>query len=177
MDFRFLFLEPQGRLAPIPFARGLVLLTGVFMIISVLSAVVSPSLGILQYAIVFPYICLYGKRLHDAGLSAWLWIPFMAGFGFFNMLLSAILLPILSPQAFEVQSEIQKIMETSGFNAAFEALAERAPEYARLSAVTSVASLLLSSALAGFAAFRMRSDPKSNRHGPPTLGGPANTYS
>jgi len=177
MDFRFLFLEPQGRLAPTPFARGLVLLTGVFMIITVLSAVVSPSLGILQYAIVFPYICLYGKRLHDAGLSAWLWIPFMAGFGFFNMFLSAILLPVLSPQAFEVQGEIQKIMETSGFNAAFEALAERAPEYARLSAVTSVASLLLSSALVGFAAYRMRSDPKPNRHGPPTLGGPASTFS
>ncbi|MDP1554606.1 MAG: DUF805 domain-containing protein [Hyphomonas sp.] len=177
MDFRFLFLEPQGRLAPTPFARGLVLLTGVFMIITVLSAVVSPSLGILQYAIVFPYICLYGKRLHDAGLSAWLWIPFMAGFGFFNMFLSAILLPVLSPQAFELQGEIQKIMETSGFNAAFEALAERAPEYARLSAVTSVASLLLSSALFGFAAYRMRSDPKPNRHGPPTLGGPASTFS
>lgn len=169
MDFRFLFLEPQGRLPPKPFAQGLILLTGVFMVITVLAAVVSPGLGILQYAVVFPYICLFGKRLHDAGLSAWLWLVFLAGAGFLNMMLSAILLPLLSPQAYEVQVEIQKIMQADGFNAAFEELAARGPEYARLSAVTSVATLLISSAFTGFAAFRMRSDPKPNRHGPPTL--------
>ncbi len=177
MDFRFLFLEPQGRLAPNPFARGLVVLTGVFLIITVLSAVVSPGLGILQYAVVFPYVCLFGKRLHDAGLTAWLWLAFLAGFGFLNMFLSAILLPMLSPQAFEIQAEIQKMMQADGFTAAFEALAERAAEYARLSAVTSVAALLLASALTGFSAYKMRSDPNTNRHGPPTLNGPAGTFS
>ena len=98
MDFRFLFLEPQGRLAPKPFGRGLVLLTGGGMIISVLTAVVSPGLNVLQYALVFPYICLFGKRLHDAGLTAWLWIAFLAGLGFLNMFLSAMLLPVLSPE-------------------------------------------------------------------------------
>jgi uncharacterized membrane protein YhaH (DUF805 family) len=169
MDFRFLFLEPQGRLPPKPFAQGLILLTGVFMVITVLSAVVSPGLGILQYAVVFPYICLFGKRLHDAGLSAWLWIVFLAGTGFLNMMLSAILLPMLSPQAYDMQVELQKIMETDGWTAFLEALTERGPDYARLSAVTSVATLLISSAFTGFAAYRMRSDPKSNRHGPPTL--------
>ncbi len=74
MDFRSLFLDPQGRLAPRPFARGFILLTGAMMVITVLSSVASPGLGILQYALVFPYVCLFGKRLHDAGLSAWLWL-------------------------------------------------------------------------------------------------------
>lgn len=175
MDFRFLFLEPQGRLAPRPFARGLVVLTGAFMLITVLTAVVSPGLGILQYTLMFPYICLFGKRLHDAGLSAWLWLAFLSGFGFVNMFLSAILLPLLSPQAFAIQEEIQKLMQADGFAAAFEALAEQAPEYARLSAVTTVAALLASSAIVGFAAYRMRSDPKPNRHGPPTTGAAART--
>ncbi len=169
MDYRFLFLEPKGRLAPTPFARGLVVLTGIFMVITVLSAVVSPGLGILQYAVVFPYVCLFGKRLHDAGLSAWLWLVFLAGTGFFSMMLSAILLPVLSPQAYEMQAELQKIMEADGLNAFLEALTARGAEYARLSAVTSVATLLISSAFTGFAAYRMRSDPKTNRHGPPTL--------
>lgn len=177
MDFRFLFLEPQGRLAPKPFARGLVVLTAIFMVITVLSAVVSPGLGILQYAMVFPYVCLFGKRLHDAGMTAWLWLAFLAGFGVVNLILSPILLPLLSPQAFEIQLEIQKMMEADGFTVAFESLAERAPEYARLSAVTSVAALLIASAVTGFAAYRLRSDPKTNRHGPPTLNGPAGTFS
>ena len=175
MDFRFLFLEPQGRLAPRPFGRGLVLLTGACMMISVLTAVVSPGLNVLQYALVFPYICLFGKRLHDAGLTAWLWIAFLAGLGFLNMFLSAILLPVLSPGAFAIQVEVQETMQTVGFTAAFEELALRAEEYARLSAVTTLAAFLISSAITGFAAFRLRSDPKPNRHGPPTLGGPAGT--
>ncbi len=176
MNFRYLFLEPQGRLAPKPFVRGLIVLTAAFMVITVLSAIVSPGLGILQYTLVFPYLCLFGKRLHDAGLSAWLWLAYAAAAGVFSMVFSAILLPMLSPGAFVMQGEIQKIMETDGFAAGFEALAERAPEYARLSAVTSVASLLLASGLIGFAAFRMRSDPKPNRHGPPPSG-PAATFS
>ena len=176
MDFRFLFLEPQGRLAPKPFGRGLVLLTGAGMMISVLTAVVSPGLNVLQYALVFPYICLFGKRLHDAGLTAWLWIAFVAGLGFLNMFLSAILLPVLSPGAFAIQVEVQETMQTAGFTAAFEELALRAEEYARLSAVTTLAAFLISSAITGFAAFRLRSDPEPNRHGPPTLGGPAGTF-
>ena len=176
MDYRFLFLEPQGRLAPLPFARGFVLLTGAMLIITTLTAVASPNLGILQYALLFPYICLFGKRLHDAGLSAWLWLAFLAGFGFFSMFLSAILLPVLSPQAFAVQSEVQVIMAEQGFAAALESLTGRAAEYARLSAVTTVAAFLLASGLTGFAAFRMRSDPKPNRHGPPASNGPAETF-
>ena len=176
MDFRFLFLEPQGRLAPKSFGRGFVLLTGACMMISVLTAVVSPGLNVLQYALVFPYICLFGKRLHDAGLTAWLWIAFLAGLGFLNMFLSAILLPLLSPGAFAIQVEVQETMQTAGFTAAFEDLALRAEEYARLSAVTTLAAFLISSAITGFAAFRLRSDPRPNRHGPPTLGGPAGTF-
>lgn len=170
MDFRFLFLDPQGRLAPKPFARGFILLTGAMLLITVLSSVLSPGLNILQYTLVFPYLCLFGKRLHDAGLSAWLWLAYLAGFSVLNMFLSALLLPMLSPQAYAVQSEIQKLMEVEGFTAAFEALAERAPEYARLAGVTTAAGFLISSALTGFAAYRMRSDPERNRYGPPTDG-------
>jgi len=175
MDFRFVFLDPQGRLAPRPFARGLVLLTGASMLISVLTAVASPGLNVLQYALVFAYLCVFGKRLHDAGMSAWLWLAFLAGLFFLNMFLSAILLPVLSPQAFAIQLEVQKLMETGGLGAAFEELALRAEEYARLSAVTTLAAFLISSAITGFAAFRLRSDPKSNRYGPPARGGAAGT--
>lgn len=168
MDFRSLFLEPQGRLAPRPFARGFVVLTGAMVIVTVLSAVVSPGLGILQYALVFPYLCLFGKRLHDAGLSAWLWLGFLVGSGIINMIFSMMFLPVLSPAAFAMQAEMQELMQAQGMSAALEALAGRAQEYARLSAVTTIASFLVASALTGYAAFRMRSDPKPNRHGPPT---------
>lgn len=168
MDFRSLFLDPQGRLAPRPFARGFILLTGATMVITVLSSVASPGLGILQYALVFPYVCLFGKRLHDAGLSAWLWLGFLLGYGFLSMVFQMMFLPVLSPAAFQIQVEMQALMAAQGVNAAFEALSERAPEYARLAAVTTISSFLIASGLTGYAAFRMRSDPNPNRHGPPT---------
>ena len=60
------------------------------MVITVLSSVASPGLGILQYALVFPYVCLFGKRLHDAGLSAWLWLGFLLGYGFLSMVFQMI---------------------------------------------------------------------------------------
>ncbi len=167
MDYRFLFFTPQGRLAPQPFARGFVLLTGIMLVITVLKSVVSPGLEVLQYALIFPYLCLFAKRLHDAGLSGWLWLAFLAGSGITTLIASAILLPVLSPGAYEIQLETQKVMEDQGLSAGFEALAARAAEYARLAAVTSVAGFLFASALTGFIAYRMRSDPRANPHGPP----------
>ena len=168
MDFRFVFLDPQGRLAPKPFAQGLILLTGAMMIITIVTAIGAAAFGPLQYLLVFPYICVFGKRLHDAGLSAWLWLAFVAAYIFFSAVLTAFLMPLLSPAAFLIQAEIQKVMETSGLTAAFETMSERAPEIARLSIVTTVAAFLLASGLVGFAAYRMRSDKTTNRHGPPT---------
>jgi len=168
MDFRFVFLDPQGRLAPKPFAQGLVLLTGAMMVITIITAIGLTGFGLLQYLLVFPYLCLFGKRLHDAGLSAWLWLAFLAGYSFLSAVFTAFLMPALSPDGFAIQGEIQKIAETDGFTAAFQAMAERAPEIARLSVVTTVAAFLLASGLTGFAAYRMRSDKTSNRHGPPT---------
>lgn len=167
MDFRFLFLEPQGRLAPKPFARGLVLLTGAFMIITIITAIGAPSFGVLQYVLVYPYICLFGKRLHDAGLSAWIWLAYLLGFSVLNMFFSVLFLPLLSPGAYAVQAELQKAMETGGLTAGFELMAERAAEIARLSVVTTVAAFLVASALIGLALYRMRSEKTLNRYGPP----------
>lgn len=171
MDFRRVFFDPQGRIAPRAFGQGYVLLTGAMLLVTVLSVVASPGIGILQYALVFPYICLFSKRLHDAGMSAWLWLVFLMGYFLVNLIASAILMPLLAPETHEIQLEIQKVMEEGGLNAGMEELARRAPEIAQTSALVNVAVLLIASAIIGFAAYSLRSDPKPNRHGPPTLGG------
>ncbi|MEQ9506951.1 MAG: hypothetical protein RLO80_11830 [Hyphomonas sp.] len=180
MDFRFLFLEPQGRLAPNPFARGFVILTGAYMIITVLSAVVWPGLGPMQFVLVFPYFCLFAKRLHDASLSAWLWLAFLMGYGLINLVATSALFPVLSPQAYAMQAEVQTIMQEllrgTSSTVQLEAYVVRMQLFTRLSAVTSVAALLIASGLVGLAAYRMRSEPKPNRHGPPPSGA-AGTYS
>ncbi|KCZ95982.1 hypothetical protein HHI_04387 [Hyphomonas hirschiana VP5] len=171
MDFRHVFFDPKGRIGPRTFGQGYVLLTGAMLVVTVLSLIASPGAGILQYALVFPYICLFGKRLHDAGLSAWLWLVFLLGYFLINVVASAILVPILAPETQAIQLEVQKVMEANGLNAGMEELARRAPEIAQSSALVNVIVLLIASAIVGFVAYRLRSDPQPNRHGPPTLRG------
>lgn len=167
MEYRKIFFDPKGRMGPRSFARAYILLTGLMLVIMVASVIGSPSFGILQYALVFPYLSIFSKRLHDAGLSAWLWPLFLLGAGVANLISTAFLMPVLAPDVFALQTEIQKMMEAEGFNAAMDALSREAPEIARLSATVSVASFLVSSAITGFVAFALRPDPRPNRHGSP----------
>lgn len=171
MDFRKVFFDPQGRISPRVFGQGYVLLTGATLVVTVLALVVSPGAGILQYALVFPYICVFGKRLHDAGMSAWLWLVFLLGYFLINVVASAILVPVLAPETYAIQLEVQKVMEEGGLNAGMEELARRAPEITQSSALVNVIVLLIASAIIGFIAYSLRSDPNANRHGPPTTHG------
>lgn len=166
MEYRRTFFDPMGRMGPKAFARAYILLTGLMLLILTGSVLVSPSLGILQYALIFPYLSIFSKRLHDAGLSAWLWPVFLIGAGIANLLSTAFLMPVLAPDVFELQQEIQGMMESQGLTAAMDELSRQAPEIARLSATVSLASFLVSSALVGFVAFGLRPDPGPNRHGP-----------
>lgn len=168
MDFRFAFLDAHGRLAPRDFGRALILLTGTMMIVQIVTALVSPGFDILQYALVYPYLCVFGKRLHDAGQTAWIWPALVIAYFIFTLTFTAVLLPVLSPIAFALQGELQALAVEGGLSAVLTAVAERAPEIARASIVTSVAAFLLSSAAIGYPIFRLRSDPGPNRYGAAT---------
>lgn len=166
MDLRFALLDAQGRLDPRDFGRALILLTGTMMIFQIATALVSPGFDLLQYALVYPYLCVFGKRLHDAGQTAWIWPALVVVYSIFTLTFTAILLPVLSPAAFAMQAELQAVALERGLPAVFEVIAERAPEIARASIVTTVSAFLLSSAAIGYPIFRLRSTPGPNRYGP-----------
>jgi uncharacterized membrane protein YhaH (DUF805 family) len=66
----------------------------------------------------------------------------------------------------------------SDLSGAMDALTENIQEFERLTALTSLASFLLTTALLGFIAARLPTDLETNRYGPPTSGTPmSNTYS
>ncbi len=170
MDFRFLFFDPQGRIGPRAFGQGFIVLTGVMLVIMTLSVVASPQVNMLQYTLVFPYVCLFGKRLHDAGLSAWLWLAFLVGWGVLNAVVGGVLMQVMVPGASDLSMEV--------FNALFAPesvdqaeLAAKMQEFVRISAVPNILGYLISAGLTGYAAYKLRSDPNPNRYGPPTSGG------
>ncbi|MBY9066994.1 DUF805 domain-containing protein [Hyphomonas sp. WL0036] len=166
MDYRQIFLDPQGRIGPRSFGRAYILLTGVMLVITAAAAVISPQINVLQYALVFPYICVFGKRLHDAGQTAWLWLVILILWMVLNAIVGGVLLQLMSPQALELSREMMgAIMSPESVNEA--RLRELVEEFGRLSAVPNLISFLISSAAAGLVVFNLKSDPNPNRYGAP----------
>jgi len=177
MDVKYVLLSTNGRIGPRDFGRGMILLTGAMMIVQIAAGLVAPAFGMLQYPLVFSYVCVFGKRLHDGGHSAWLYLAFLVGYFVFTTIVSAILLPFLSPEAFSMQGEFQKIAQSGDLSGAIEELAKHAQEFARASILTTIASFLIASGLLGLIGARLRSDPSTNRFGPPDGSPQSDTFS
>lgn len=70
MDMQYVLLNPNGRIAPREFWIGVLILVAGNVLAGVLPAVG----GLLWLFLIYVGVCVYGKRLHDAGRSAWLHI-------------------------------------------------------------------------------------------------------
>lgn len=172
MDIGYVLFSPRGRISPRDFLRGMILLTGLSVIVQVTATFLLPPVALLQYVLIWGYACVFGKRLHDAGLSAWIYLAFLVAYVVLQTILASLLLPLLSPEALPIQAELEAIAQTGDLAGALEAMNERAVELSRLSALTNLVSLLATSAVLAFAAAQLRSDPNSNSHGPATGPGP-----
>lgn len=167
--------NPNGRIGPRTFWRGIVVLLAVMIVLNVASAYAGPAgqaLGILSLAAPYCYLCVYGKRLHDAGRSAWFFLLFFLGYLISEGVLQAVLLPFLSPGAAQLQEDMTLLMEQGQFMDALE----YAPAIAKESILTALVSLIATNALLGFIAARLKSDPGANQYGPPEGGMQADTF-
>ena len=73
MDWQNLFLSPNGRISRQPFWIGALIL---FVVGFVLKWI--PVVNLLTIVLIYPWVCLYSKRLHDMGKSGWLTVaPFI----------------------------------------------------------------------------------------------------
>ncbi|MEO0983357.1 MAG: DUF805 domain-containing protein [Pseudomonadota bacterium] len=177
MNIAHVLFSPNGRIPPKVFWRGVIILVGALVVIQVLSNYGPPfiamMLGLLSLAMPYFYLCVYGKRLHDAGATAWWYVAFFIGYLLGTMLLGAILGPILSPGMAAIQEEAQYVLQSGDFQGFF-ALTQEAAREGLMS--TLVALFLINGGL-GYLAARLPSDPQTNEHGPPTLSdGPAETF-
>ena len=69
-----LFLTPNGRIDQATYWRAVLILLGISAALSVVSAFVSPFLGIAGLLFIWPWIAVHVKRLHDSNKSGWLTI-------------------------------------------------------------------------------------------------------
>jgi uncharacterized membrane protein YhaH (DUF805 family) len=91
MDFRDHFFSLEGRIARLPFLGGLLLLTAISGVVSMIGAaqiwvhrgtagasVVLVLMAAAALVNAWTALALYAKRLHDLGASGWMGVPILA---------------------------------------------------------------------------------------------------
>ncbi|PHS37793.1 MAG: hypothetical protein COA91_09545 [Robiginitomaculum sp.] len=87
-----LFLSPYGRIGSAAFYRCgyiLILISIALSLINLLSPQIGKMLGIISYALIYPWVVIWIKRLHNGGKSGWMFLVYliiyfvvaMVGFG------------------------------------------------------------------------------------------------
>ena len=76
MDWQTLFLKADGRIGKRDFWIGFAILFAVGFVAGLI-----PIIGqIIALVLIYPWVCVYAKRLHDMGKTAWLiLVPFGVG--------------------------------------------------------------------------------------------------
>ncbi|MEO0881383.1 MAG: DUF805 domain-containing protein [Pseudomonadota bacterium] len=168
MPISGVLFNPMGRTGPNDFWRGIIVLVG-FIIVSNVLQLFAPvpipqMLALLFYLLPYPYLCVFGKRLHDSGRSAWWFVPIF--FAFLATLTAAV---VTLPGWTEVARAMSDPNVVSDQRAINE-LVQETFGGAR-AAIHSFAALFGFNLISGVIVARLPSDPELNQHGLPTVNG------
>ena len=167
-----LYLSPNGRISQSTYWRGVITLFVVSAVLSVVSAFVSPFLGMLGLVVIWPWIVLHVKRLHDGGMTGWITIAVIVAAIVISFILGMVLQPLLGVNQAAIQEEINAVAASGDVGAIMDVTKD-------LSKKQLPASLLQSALMTGIIGFGMsliKSDPAPNDYGPPE-GPSADTFS
>ncbi|MEO0465792.1 MAG: DUF805 domain-containing protein [Pseudomonadota bacterium] len=167
MNFGNVLFNPNGRIGSRSFLRGVIILVAIMIVIYVAQVYLGPAgavIGLLSLGAPYLYLCVYGKRLHDSGKSAWWFLLLFVIYIIGNTILQLVLTPILAPGAAELQSEMELLMEQGQF---LEAMSEYGPAIARESLFANLVVLLVVNLVIALPVSRLSSDPGPNKFGPP----------
>nr|WP_070960037.1 DUF805 domain-containing protein [Hyphomonas sp. Mor2] len=166
-----LLINPNGRIARNRFWQGMVILTVASVLVSAAVWLVNPLFDFLSLALIFPYICVYGKRLHDIGQSAWwviaIWFAVVIiQVVLFLVLLFTIMPAMMSPEQKEIWQEVLRLSEKGDTNEAvrgFELLMEETQGLIqRMLLLVMVAANAIMAVIIGL----IKTEPRENKHGP-----------
>jgi uncharacterized membrane protein YhaH (DUF805 family) len=154
-----LFFNPNGRIERRAFWLGFAVLTTLGVVLAAARTFAASDSGAalllaVQAGLLYPLACIYGKRLHDAGRTAW-WA------------LAAIAAPLLAVSilnTFLVASTLADLQSVGANAEIYQPL--RGDVSRRLFAPLQVGGVG-AAVTAAFVVSILRSDPAANRFGPP----------
>lgn len=158
-----LLFNPNGRIERNRFLQGMVVLTvGTVLVIAAYSQL-NPVFWYLHALLIFPYICVHGKRLHDVGTTIWWVVLIWLGVVVVGMILQGILSPFFStPEIAQMQKELfQRAMSGDA-----EGVLEGSQIIAKKLLPATIAAAVLSNVLAALIVGALKTEPRENKHGP-----------
>ena len=158
-----LLFNPNGRIARNRFWQGMVVLTVASVLVNAGSVMLGMLFSLLSYALIYPYICVYGKRLHDAGLTAWWVIGVWLGTVVFNLIMSMILTPFfMGEEEAKIQEEMTERMLAGDFSGFSEGAEILAAELLPLTLFMTILTNVVAAIIVGY----LKTQPRENKHGP-----------
>ena len=175
-----LYLSPNGRIDQSTYWRGVITLFVISAVVSVLSAFVSPFLGLLGLVVVWPWIVLHVKRFHDADQTGWITIGMVVLAIILSTVLSFILPALFGVDAAALQAEMMRDMEdissSNDPGAVLAASMEASKKVAQAQLLPSILSTAIVTGVIGFVMSLFKSTPGPNKYGPPSGMGAVDTF-
>ena len=175
-----LYLSPNGRIDQPTYWRGVITLFVVSAVISVISAFVSPFLGILGLIVIWPWIVLHVKRFHDADQTGWITVGMVVLAIVLSMILSFILPPLFGVDMMAMQEEMMRDMEDMSSSndpgAVIAASMEASKKISRAQLLPNLLSTAIVTGVIGFVMSLFKSTPGPNKYGTPPGMTPQDTF-
>lgn len=163
-----LLFSPEGRIGPIEFRKGAVILLAAnfFLWLSwYVNFGIGMLVGLVSFAFIYCWACLFVKRFHDAGKSGGFFALVLLIFMIVAYLVSNVLLVALSPDIMSMMADLQDNLDPNDPD--LEYMMDAYTKIFKAIAIPFAIGYLLTGAGLAFVTNKiLKSDPNDNQYGP-----------
>nr|WP_321359489.1 DUF805 domain-containing protein [uncultured Hyphomonas sp.] len=175
-----LLFSPNGRIDQPTYWRAVLILLCISAALNVVSAYVSPILGVASIIFIWPWIAVHAKRFHDAGKTGWLTLAMIVLAVIVSFAAQAILPVLFGVDVAGMQREMEENMadylSSNDPGAAMAYVMQETKRMAQAQLLPAILSTAIVTGVVGFVMSLFKTDPNDNPYGPGP-GGAGATFS